>query len=83
MTNKFYVDEIYDMLVVKPIELTSRFLLWRAFDVGIVDGAVNGIGALFQDWSVRVKKLQTGYTRVYASWILTGVVLIVLYYVIR
>ncbi|UCF38269.1 MAG: NADH-quinone oxidoreductase subunit L [Acidobacteriota bacterium] len=78
--NKFYVDEVYDALIVWPIERISRFVLWKGIDVGIIDGAVNGVASLMQGWSNRVKRLQSGYARAYASWILFGAVLIFLYY---
>ena len=80
MLNKFYVDEIYDAAIIWPIERLSRSFLWKGIDVGIIDGAVNGVASLMQRWSNRVKRLQSGYARAYASWILFGAVLISLYY---
>jgi len=80
MLNKFYVDEIYDAAIISPIERLSRTFLWKGIDVGIVDGAVNGVASLALRWSNRVKRLQSGYVRVYANWILFGAVLILLYY---
>ena len=80
MLNKFYVDEIYDAAIISPIERLSRSFLWKGVDVGIVDGAVNGVASLALRWSNRVKRLQSGYVRVYANWILFGAVLILLYY---
>ncbi len=38
LANKYYVDEIYDAGIVQPIVSTSRGLLWRGIDVGIIDG---------------------------------------------
>ncbi|MEP6620750.1 MAG: proton-conducting transporter membrane subunit, partial [bacterium] len=38
LNNKYYVDEIYDAGIVAPIVATSRGLLWRGIDVGIIDG---------------------------------------------
>jgi hypothetical protein len=46
---KYFVDEIYDALVVWPIEKISRVLLWRGMDVGLIDGAVNGAGIRRRD----------------------------------
>jgi NADH-quinone oxidoreductase subunit L len=80
MLNKFYVDEIYDAAIIWPIERLSRSFLWKGIDIGIVDGAVNGVASLALRWSNRVKRLQSGYVRVYANWILFGAVLILLYY---
>jgi NADH-quinone oxidoreductase subunit L len=80
LTNKFYLDEIYDAAIVWPIERISRGLLWKFVDVSIIDGAVNGVASLMISWGQRLRKIQGGYARVYASWILLGAVVIVLYY---
>lgn len=83
VSNKFFVDEIYDALIVWPIERFSRSGLWKAFDVGVIDGIVNGTAATVQRWSQSVRRIQAGYARVYASWIFLGAVLILLYYYLR
>jgi NADH-quinone oxidoreductase subunit L len=38
LVNKYYVDEAYDAAIVEPVLATSRGLLWRGLDVGIIDG---------------------------------------------
>ena len=80
--NKFYVDEIYDAAIIRPIARISDSVLWKGVDDGLIDGAVNGVASLFQSWSRRVRRMQAGYARVYASWILFGVALIFVYYYI-
>ncbi|GAB4236714.1 MAG: NADH-quinone oxidoreductase subunit L [Acidobacteriota bacterium] len=80
LLNKFYVDEIYDAAIVKPLVAVSRVLLWQAVDVGVIDGAVNGLAAVFRRLSFVVRRLQSGYARVYANWILLAVALVCLYY---
>jgi NADH-quinone oxidoreductase subunit L len=80
MLNKFYVDEIYDAAIISPIERISRSFLWKHLDVRVVDGAVNGVASLMQRWSHRVKRMQSGFARAYASWIFFGATLILLYY---
>ncbi|HOM99694.1 MAG TPA: NADH-quinone oxidoreductase subunit L [Acidobacteriota bacterium] len=77
--NKFYVDEVYDTLIVRPMEAVSRVLLWQGVDVGLVDGLVNGVAAVFRRASVYVRRLQSGYARAYANWILLGAALVCLY----
>jgi len=43
LLNKWYVDEIYDALIVRPTVWMSRNVLWKFFDTGVIDGAmVNG-----------------------------------------
>lgn len=81
--NKFFVDEIYNALIINPLVSISRGFLWRGVDEKIVDGAVNGTAALMRRWSQAVKKMQTGYVRSYAGWILFGTVLICVYYYVQ
>jgi NADH-quinone oxidoreductase subunit L len=58
---------------------------WLAtgFDIGIIDGAVNGIAKLFRGAAVGLRKVQTGLVRQYALGIVLGVVLLLLYAVAR
>ena len=44
LLNKYYVDEIYDAVIVQPIKLVSTGGLWKGVDAGVIDGAVNGVG---------------------------------------
>src|SRR4029077_13357488 len=43
--NKYFVDEIYNAVVVKPLVSGSRVVLWRGVDAGLIDGMANGIGS--------------------------------------
>ena len=80
LLNKYYVDEIYQALIVSPIVAGSRWV-WQEFDLGIIDGAVNG-SAKVVDWLARsTRQLQTGYVRQYAMAVVLGVVLIFAYLV--
>ena len=83
LLNKYYVDEIYDATVVKPIVVGSQEVLWRGFDVRVVDGAVNGTGTLVAAGSSLLRRLQTGSVRTYAGSMFVGVVLILGYYLWR
>jgi NADH-quinone oxidoreductase subunit L len=83
LLNKYYVDEIYDATVVKPVQAVSREGLWRGVDVGIIDGAVNGVGAIVDASSMMLRRLQTGSVRAYAGSLFIGVVLMLGYYLWR
>jgi len=83
LLNKYYVDEFYDAAIVQPIRRTSERALWRVFDAGIVDGAVNGAGSFVNGASAILRRLQTGSMRAYALSVFVGVVLILGYYVWR
>jgi NADH-quinone oxidoreductase subunit L len=79
LLNKYWVDEIYDWVIVKPVKLASTYLLWKFLDVIVIDGIVNGTGRLAQVAGGTLKLFQSGYARAYAGWILFGAVLIVAY----
>ena len=81
VVNKYYVDELYDTVIVWPIVRTSREFLWKFVD--IVDdrrqlstasaGLVRGAGA-------GLRRMQSGYVRTYAGWILFGGVLVMAWF---
>jgi NADH-quinone oxidoreductase subunit L len=75
--DKWYVDEIYDTAVVRPVIRISRGA-WRYIDEGIIDRAVNGLGALAQLLGLAGSRLQTGNLNVYALAIAVGALLILL-----
>ena len=83
LLNKYYVDEVYDATVVQPIRIASQEGLWRGLDVQVVDGAVNGTGALVAAGSTLLRRLQTGSVRTYAGSMFVGVVVILGYYLWR
>jgi NADH-quinone oxidoreductase subunit L len=83
LTNKYYVDEVYDAAVVHPIRVISQEGLWRAFDVKIIDGAVNGAGSTVAGAAWALRRLQNGSVRAYAGSLFVGVVLILGYYLWR
>ncbi len=62
--NKYYVDEIYQMIVLKPFMNLSE-ILWKYFDVKIVDGLVNGTARTFREVGGVMRKVQSGYTQEY------------------
>jgi NADH-quinone oxidoreductase subunit L len=72
LENKYYVDEAYDAALINPIKVGSREGLWKLFDVGVIDGIVNGLGRSVAEIGRVVRYLQTGYVRGYAAIILLG-----------
>jgi len=73
--NKWYFDEIYEAVFVRPTKKIGDFL-WRIIDVKFVDGVPNGAVAICRLLSNRVSKLQTGYIYNYSFWMLIGVIAI-------
>jgi len=76
---KYYVDELYDAAIVRPTVRVSTNVLWKRTDAGLIDGAVNGIGETVQDLASVLKGMQNGLIRSYATWILVGTVVVLLY----
>jgi NADH-quinone oxidoreductase subunit L len=82
IANKYWVDEIYDFVFIGPIIRLSVFF-WRIFDDILVDGTVNGVGAVVRVGSEVFRRLQTGYVQSYAFSILVGIVLIIGYFIFQ
>jgi NADH-quinone oxidoreductase subunit L len=77
LLNKWYVDELYDFLFVKPAFWLGR-LFWKQGDGAVIDGlGPNGIAARVADGSGLIVRLQTGYVYHYAFAMLIGVAAIV------
>jgi NADH-quinone oxidoreductase subunit L len=81
LENKWYVDEVYNRGIVDPIERVAREGLWKTFDVGIIDGLVNGMGAFMAELGNVARRLQVGYVRYYAGVILLGALVVIGYFV--
>ncbi len=78
--NKWYWDEVYNLLVVQAGLLTMRGL--SMFDKYVIDGAVNGVAWLTKQSARQLRKVQTGFVGNYAFYMAIGLVLIVaLFYV--
>lgn len=83
LLNKWYFDEIYDFLFVKPSMWLGKFL-WKKGDGLVIDGmGPDGISARVVDVTNRVVRLQTGYLYHYAFTMLIGVAGLVTWYLLR
>ena len=72
LLNKWYFDELYDVLFVKPSKKLGLFL-WKFFDIKVIDGfGPDGISLLIKKFSVRANKFQSGYIYQYAFVMLLG-----------
>lgn len=77
LLNKWYFDELYDFLFVRPAKRLGHFL-WKTGDGTVIDGlGPDGISARVVDVTNRVVKLQTGYLYHYAFAMLIGVAALV------
>ena len=80
LLNKYNIDELYDAAIVQPIKLLSTGVLWKGVDVGLIDGTVNGVGALVRAGSSGLRRVQTGSVRTYAAGLFLGTALILAWY---
>jgi NADH-quinone oxidoreductase subunit L len=76
LLNKYYVDEIYAAMIVKPLLWISTNVLWKAADVAGIDGAVNGIASGTTALGDGVRHTQSGNTRSYAVWVVVGALVV-------
>ena len=76
LSNKYYIDELYDLLVVRSIHFISDKILWRIVDAGVIDGIVNGVGNTARNLGGALRLTQTGILENYAVGIALGAVLI-------
>jgi NADH-quinone oxidoreductase subunit L len=83
LSNKYYVDEIYDAAIVQPVRILSEEGLWKRLDARVIDGAVNGVAETVGGMGELLRRLQTGSVRAYAASVFVGVVCILGYYLWR
>jgi NADH-quinone oxidoreductase subunit L len=80
--NKYYVDEAYTEVIVKPLRLLADFLTDEVEERGI-DRAVNGLAQLFGLAGEGLRRLQTGLVRNYALAMFIGIVAVMIYFIVR
>jgi NADH-quinone oxidoreductase subunit L len=82
LLNKWYFDELYDLIFVRPIKWLGRFL-WKKGDGLVIDGlGPDGVSARVVDITRGVVRLQTGYLFHYAFAMLIGVAALVTWFMI-
>jgi NADH-quinone oxidoreductase subunit L len=82
LLNAYYVDALYDRAIVRPL-LALSTVLAGAFDLGVIDGIVNGVGRLVLAWGSALRRVQTGYVVNYALTMLAGAVVVVAFLLAR
>jgi NADH-quinone oxidoreductase subunit L len=75
--NKWYVDDIYEWIIVIPLQKVSQAFLLRVVDKGMIDGAINGSGRLTAAFGGMLRKLQNGLTQSYAMVFVIGIMVII------
>ena len=79
VANKYYVDEFYAALFVKPLVDGSRAILWQGVDQHVIDAAVDSSAEGARDVSDTMRRMQSGNLRSYAGWVALGAAAIIAY----
>jgi len=72
----FWHDYFHDSVILRGYNAIAK-LLGRPFDLGFIDGIVNGIGWVVSRFSGSLRQIQTGYVRTYVAALFFGVVLVI------
>ncbi|MGB8801683.1 MAG: NADH-quinone oxidoreductase subunit L [Candidatus Acidiferrales bacterium] len=72
--HKYYVDELYNAAIIRPLLWISTNILWHAVDEGVIDGTVNGVARLARESGSELREIQSGNARSYATWVVIGAV---------
>jgi len=81
VANKYYIDELYAALFVKPLIDGSTTILWHGVDQGVIDAAVNGSADAARHISDTARHMQSGNLRSYAGWVAAGAAVVITYMV--
>ncbi len=81
LLNKWYFDELYDFIFVKPAFAIGR-LLWKGIDGSVIDGTIDGTAKSVLWGTGRIVRLQTGYVYHYAFAMLIGVAALLTYFIL-
>ena len=80
--NKYYVDELYEMVITKPLDILSE-VFYKFLDLQVVDGIVNGVGSAVTGVSSLVRKVQTGHIGFYIFGMVLGIIAILFFTFIK
>lgn len=83
LLNKYYVDELYDAVIVNPILNASDKVLWKGFDVGVIDGVINGSAGLVGWMAQWLRKIQSGVAQNYAIIFVGGIVFVLTWLIVK
>ena len=75
LLNKYYVDEIWEAAVLRPLRTATDFVLFRLIDRSLVDGTVTGTGRLVQVVGDSLRNVQTGAVTTYLAWLVAALLL--------
>lgn len=74
--SKYYVDELYDFIIVRPTKWIANSIVAEATDSKIIEGIVNGVPSAIRNFGEKIRKVQTGYLQHYAMSMAIGLFVI-------
>jgi NADH-quinone oxidoreductase subunit L len=75
--NKYWIDELYNAAVVRPLNVFARIVLWWTVDKGVIDGSAYAAAGGAMGLGAIVRRLQSGNIRSYAGWLAGGAAAII------
>jgi len=81
VVHKYYIDELYAVLFVKPLLGASTTILWHGVDQGVIDATVNNSAEAARHVSDNARHMQSGNLRSYAGWVAAGAAVVIAYMV--
>ena len=79
VANKYYIDELYAVLFVKPLIDGSTTILWHGVDQEVIDATVNNSATAARHVSDNARHMQSGNLRSYAGWVAAGGAVVIAY----
>src|SRR5437867_2698782 len=79
--NKYYVDELYSILFVKPVVDGSSRILWHGVDQSVIDATLDDSADGARHLSDTLRHMQSGNIRSYAGWVAAGAAAVIVYMV--
>jgi NADH-quinone oxidoreductase subunit L len=76
LVGKYFIDELYTAIIVRPLLWVSTNFLWHTVDEETIDGLVNGVAHEAGEFGDRLRHLNSGNTRTYAAWVILGAVVL-------
>ena len=81
VVHKYYIDELYAVLFIKPVIDGSTTILWHGVDQGVIDATANNSATAAREVSDTVRHMQSGNLRSYAGWVAAGGAVVIAYMV--
>ncbi|MGA2359675.1 MAG: NADH-quinone oxidoreductase subunit L [Terriglobales bacterium] len=79
VAHKYYIDELYNVLFVKPLIDGSTEILWHGVDQNVIDATVNNSASAARHISDNARHMQSGNLRSYAGWVAAGGAVVIAY----